>query len=354
MLATLPAVAAAGFDILIAAPPTGPLATEIKTRGISQITWQSHDERGQRLALDQLRADLSDLLRSARPNVLHANSLSTARVSGPVAAASGISSVGHLRDIVKLAAQNITDINTHRRLVAVSRATRDFHVAQGIAAAKCVVAHNGVDLTEFYPRPPSGYLHRKLALPAGTRLGAIIGQLGLRKGTDVALMALSQIADQFPDVRWLIVGERSSSKDEAREFESMLRSIADGERLMGRVHLLGSRSDVSRLLAECDLMVHAARQEPLGRVLLEAAASGVAIVATDVGGTREIFPNDAEAAVLVPADNRLVLADAIGTLLRDGRRRKLLGTAARQRAESAFDIRDASSRLIELYRSILT
>lgn len=169
----------------------------------------------------------------------------------------------------------------------------------------------------------------------------------------MALAAALQIADRFPDVHWLIVGERTSNKDESREFEELLQSIAGDEPLAGHVHFLGSRADVPNVLAECDLLVHAARQEPLGRVLLEAAASGLAIVATDVGGTREIFPRDADAAILVPPDNRSALAEALGDLLQDDHRRKALGVAARQRAESAFDIRNAVTRLIEQYHSVL-
>ena len=63
---------------------------------------------------------------------------------------------------------------------------------------------------------------------------------------------------------------------------------------------MGVRSDVDRMLGEATLLVHPARQEPLGRVLLEAAAAGIAVVTTTVGGTREIFPPDRNAAILVP------------------------------------------------------
>jgi glycosyltransferase involved in cell wall biosynthesis len=354
MLSTLPAIAADGFEILVAAPPCGPLADELRARGLTQLPWLTHDGLGKRRPLDRLREDLANLVLQARPNLIHANSLSTARISGPVATTCDVRSIGHLRDILNLATQAVKDLNTHYRLVAVSRATRDFHVAQGLTAPKCVVVNNGVDLAEFQPQPATGYLHREINLPANARLCAVIGQLGLRKGTDVALAAALQVADQFSDVHWLVVGERTSTKDESREFEDLLRSIAADRLLAGHVHFLGSRTDVPALLAECHLLVHAARQEPLGRVLLEAAASGRAIVATDVGGTREIFPIEANAAILVPADDRSALADAVGSLLSDDERRHQLGAAARQRVESAFDIRNAAANLVEQYRDVLS
>ena len=72
--------------------------------------------------------------------------------------------------------------------------------------------------------------------------------------------------------------------------------------------------------------MHPARQEPLGRVLLEAAAAGVAVVATDVGGTREIFPPEADAARLVPPDDADALAAAMLELLGNRELRGRLGS----------------------------
>lgn len=354
MLATLPAVAAAGFDVHVAAPPTGPLAELLRERSVQHMSWSAGVEGEKRTRLERSRADLAALVRHAGPDLVHANSLSTARISGPVASEAAVRSIGHLRDIVKLSRQAVDDVNRHRRLIAVSQATRGFHVSQGIDPVQCVVAHNGVDLAEFSPRTPTGVLHRELGLPSTVRLVSTIGQLGLRKGTDVVLSAAMEVMRASPDVHWLVIGEQTSGKDESHEFAERLRSMAAQPPLAGRVHFLGIRSDVPRLLDECVLLVHAARQEPLGRVLLEAAASGLPVVASDVGGTREIFPSAERGAVLVPADNRPALANAVLELLGDEPRRRSLAAAARRRAEEAFDIRFTAERLISHYHEVLS
>jgi glycosyltransferase involved in cell wall biosynthesis len=353
MLATLPAVAAAGFEIAVAGPPCGLLSEALHGRGIPKFGWQTTDATGARLSLGDLRGGVATIVSKYRPDLLHANSLSTARIAGPVAAESGLHSIGHLRDILKLTSQAINDLNRHTRLVAVSHATRDFHVAQGLDAAKCVVLHNGVDLTRFRPQKFVGYLHRQLGLPMNAQLIAVIGQLGLRKGTDVALAAALRVAERQSGVHWLVVGERTSNKPESRDFESSLHEIASQKPLVGHVHFLGSRSDVEQWLHECTLVVHAARQEPLGRVLLEAAAAGVAVVATDVGGTREIFPTEQNGAILVPPDDPAGLAAAVQSLLFDDARRQTIGAGGRQRTEAAFDICAAARGLIEQYQIAL-
>jgi len=191
-------------------------------------------------------------------------------------------------------------------------------------------------------------------LNARAQLIAIIGQLGPRKGVDVVLRAASQIAAEVPTVHWLVVGERTSNKPESRDFAFQLEAASQASPLKGRVHFLGNRNDVPQLLNECVLLVHGARQEPLGRVLLEAAASGIGVLATDVGGTREIFPTELDGAILVPPGDERTMAEAMLDLVQTEQRWGSLARAARRRAEEAFDIRAAAQRLIEQYETVLS
>jgi glycosyltransferase involved in cell wall biosynthesis len=351
MLATLGGVHAAGFTPLVMAPPQGPLAEALTVGGIELLPFECRMADGNRIPQPRLREMLLATLRRRRPALLHANSLAMGRLSGPVAAQLALPSVSHLRDIVRLSAQAVADLNCHRRLLAVSHATREFHVSGGLAAEKVHVLNNGVDLEQFRPRRPTGYLHRELGLPPKAQLIGAIGQIALRKGQDVLIDAARRIADRSPDAHYLIVGQRHSEKDESQRFERDLHDAVEGS-LRGRVHFLGARNDVCQLLGELALLAHAARQEPLGRVLLEAAAAGTAIVATAVGGTSEIFPPDAGAAVLVSPGDAAALADAMLTLLGDPSLRGRLGSDARRRAEERFDVRTAVAGLIEHYRVI--
>jgi glycosyltransferase involved in cell wall biosynthesis len=348
MLSTLDAVASSGFVVSVAAPPEGPLADALRGRDIEVLPFRVHDASGVRRPQDELREELAELLRRRRPDLLHANSLSMGRLSGPVAVELAVPSLAHLRDIVRLSRQAVADLNCHRRLLAVSEATRTFHLAGGLSVEKTHVLHNGVDLTRFRPRPRSGYLNRELGLPAEARLVGAIGQISLRKGPDVLAQAATILATETTNLHWILVGGRTSEKDESRRLEADLRAAAAGP-LAGRLHLLESRHDVAELLGELTLLVHPSRQEPLGRVLLEAAAAGLPVVATDVGGTREIFPPESHSARLVPSDDPQALAEGVRELLDDSSLRGRLAQAARRRVEQAFDIRQAAPRLVTHY-----
>lgn len=351
MLAVLEGVCRAGFRVAVIGPPEGPLAQALAARGVRLVPFSTVDRAGRRRPQPELRRELTHLVSAHRPCLLDANSLAMGRLSGPVARAMGVPCICHIRDIVKLSRQAIADVNCHDRLLAVSDAVRAYHVAQGLAVEKVHVVYNGIDLGEFRPRAPTGFLHRELGLAPSARLIGTIGQIGMRKGLDVLARAAVPLANRWPEVHFLVIGQRWSEKLEARRFEARLHALA--EELGGRMQLLGFRPDVSRILNELTILVHPARQEPLGRVLLEAAASGTPIVATDVGGTREIFPPESGSARLVPHDDPSALAGAIDELLADEACRVRMGEAARRRAVAAFDAYQAAARLIEHYRQLL-
>ena len=171
-----------------------------------------------------------------------------------------------------------------------------------------------------------------------------------RKGVDV-LLAAAEMVEQT-DFHVLIVGQRYSQKDEAIAYEEQLRRRGESGRLRGRVHFLGRRSDTPDLLRELQLLVHPARQEPLGRVLLEGAAAGRAVIATSVGGTAEIFDSQA-AAALVPPNDHAALAAATADLLSDQRRCRSMGQAARAIAVNRFSAAQATAGLQDHYAELL-
>lgn len=353
LLATLPGLRDAGFEIVAVAPQTGPLAEELDRAGVDLVPVCWHDNAGRRKPLADIRDELDRYIRASAPDLVHANSLSMARIVGPVVERLGIASVGHIRDIVGLSRTAMGDVNRNDRLLCVSAATRDFHITQGLDEGRAHVLFNGVDLDRFAPREPTGWLHAELGIDPDAAIITTIGQIGARKGQDVLVAALPGIVAAVPAVQLVVVGERCSQKDEAVAYERSLHETLDRAGLADRVHFVGVRKDVERILGETTVLVHAARQEPLGRVLLEAAAAGGAIVATDVGGTAEIFAGTESSAILVPEDDPQRLSDEVARLLQNDDERQRLSAAARRQAETAFDHREAARGLAAHYAALI-
>jgi glycosyltransferase involved in cell wall biosynthesis len=117
----------------------------------------------------------------------------------------------------------------------------------------------------------------------------------------------------------------------------------------GRVELLGARGDVRELLASSDIFVLSSRSEGHPVSLLEAMATGLPVVATDVGGVAESVVHG-QTGLLVPAGEVTALAAALERLVDDEQLRRRLGTAGRVRACELFDLARFRSSHVELYQ----
>ncbi len=332
------------------APDCEPLRSELSHRAIDHYAFKFRDSENQRLPLPVLRTELALAIEALRPDVLHAVSLSTARIAGPVKTGNRSIRIGHLRDIMRLSPRAVRDINQLDLILAVSDAALQYHIDQGIDQTKSKRLYNGVDLTLFVPRPPTGNLHRQLGLPAAATIIACVGQIALRKGLDTALGSFRQIATEFPHSHLVIIGSRFSEKQETIRYEQSLHELAEVEELQGRVHFTGYLDSPQLFYPDIFCLLHCARQEPLGRVLLEAAACGTMVVASRVGGTPEIFP-DETFAFLVEEHNEDEFARALRFLFEntaDARRR---AAAARRRIDQHFNIRDRALELASHYEA---
>jgi glycosyltransferase involved in cell wall biosynthesis len=335
------------FDIRACLLEEGPLQTQLQALSIPHTLLRFAADSTQ----VEKRATLERMLRGLPLGLVHANSLSMTRLSAPLTRALGIPHFGHLRDIANISRKAIEDISQSERLLAVSQAVRDCYRTAGVPSEKLVVLHNGVSLGEFCPGSRSGPIRRELKLgEAPVVVG--IGQLGLRKGFDVWLAAATIIAEQLPDAVFLIAGEQHSQKAETTKHVHELRHRSQQGILAGRVKWLGRRDDIAQLLRESDLLLHCARQEPLGRVLLEALAVGKPIVATDVGGTREILPRESWEFSLAQVDNVAELSSKAFHILNS---KQLMEEMSRRHAAHAaahFSAATAAQRLLEHYHSV--
>jgi glycosyltransferase involved in cell wall biosynthesis len=216
------------------------------------------------------------------------------------------------------------------RVIAISDSLRAF-VAETAAAPASTVRYG--------LRPP--------AVPAVARSPhelLAVGRLEPQKGMDVLLRALRQIVGEFPDVRLRIAGEGS----ERAALEKQARDLGLGD----RVAFLGQRDDVISLMAESGLLVHGARWEGFGLVLLEAMAAGTPVVATRVGGVAEVVA-DGETGLLVAPEDSAALAAGVSALLRDPARAHAMGAAGRRRLEADFAPERMAAETAEIYEHVL-
>jgi len=168
--------------------------------------------------------------------------------------------------------------------------------------------------------------------------------LNFIKDQATLLRAARLVADADPEFRLDIIGDGPARGE--------LLALREDLSLGDRVCFLGERMDVAGCLAACDLFVLSSETEGLSLTLLEAMAAGLPIVATAVGGNREVVV-EGETGLLVPAKSPQALAHAIRCLLCDPARLLRMGRAARAQVEKEFDMRQVVVKYETLYRELL-
>ena len=230
-------------------------------------------------------------------------------------------------------------------VVANSHAASQAVVEQtGISPERLRVVHNGVDTERFTVNGNREASRRALALPEPACVVGVVAGFRQEKDQQTLLDAVPQVVERNPQARFLLAG---TGPEEAR-----LRTYAQEKNLQSWVTFLGDRSDIPQLLAAFDVAVLPTRSESFPNVLLEAMSAGRAVIASAVGGTKELI-EQGRTGVLVPAGDPAALAKEILNLLEHPERRAQLGRAARAHVEAEFSIEASVARMQALYDELL-
>ena len=233
--------------------------------------------------------------------------------------------------------------------MAVSQAVRDGLLALGLAPEKCSVVPEGLDLTEFCPRPPAQEVRDELGIGQGEPVITLVGGLVDWKGQDVLLAAAPAVLQRFPGAHILIVGA-AYGKDGAYA-EQVARAAADPA-LLGRVRLLGARQDIPAILSISDIVLHTStKPEPFGRTFLEGMALGKAVIASNEGGPLDVIEHEVDGLLIAPRQPAL-LAGAVNGLLDDPARMARIAARAAIKARQ-FSIENHASRVSAVLRRTL-
>jgi len=236
------------------------------------------------------------------------------------------------------------------RFIAVSRANLEQGLALGLfTPEKVSLIRSGIALREFddATRAPDGpgrrgVLRRELGLPADARLVGMVACLKPQKSPLTFVEVAARVTREVPGAVFVIAGDG--------EMRPAVERRAAELGLEGRLRLLGWRRDVPNVMASLDVLLHTSLWEGLPRVLPEAIASGVPIVATSADGTSDILEDGSTGIVCAPGDIE-GLAGGVRRLLRDpGLGRVLAGRARAVLRE--FDIDEMVRDQERLYLSL--
>jgi glycosyltransferase involved in cell wall biosynthesis len=215
----------------------------------------------------------------------------------------------------------------------------------GVKPHKIACIYHGIDARQYECKVGRRTnLRESLGLDPDDVVVALIGRLHPQKGHDYLLQAASRLKDSYPLCKYLFIGEGEWRS----ELESLVRKLS----LQDKVVFLGFREDVPELLQTVDILAMPSRMEGLPFVLLEAMATGLPVVASDLECLREVISHG-ENGFLVPVGDSVALANAIEHVLQNKHLRKEIGRKARETVVQRFNLQTMLDETERLYRKLL-
>ncbi|MBI5570614.1 MAG: glycosyltransferase family 4 protein [Desulfomonile tiedjei] len=339
------------FRLIVASPEPGALVENLRAEGIETYVLDM-DPLGSPVPLLRLRNFLrekrADIVQShgARGNVY-------ARITGRLARTPVVIStvhnslydypVGRLRKSFYLALDRVTAPLAHCILCVAESHRQELIGRYRLPPEKVVTIPNGVDLGRFRAAESGEQVRKELGIPDDAPVIGVVGRVTHQKGHCYLLRALPMLACDHPALCCLVVGDG--------ELREELAGLAARLGVLDRCLFLGVRRDIPAVLSALDVLVVPSLSEGMPYVVLEGMAMAKPVVASSVNGIPEVV-EDRVTGRLVPRQDSVALAEAIGELLADPKSAAVMGRAARRRVEESFSSEQWIARLEALYNDL--
>lgn len=345
-------LAAQGHEVVLISPP-GPYGEKLVAAGFRWIAFPLKRAGTNPFGELGTLLRLISLYRKERFNLVHHFTIKCVIYGGIAARLSGasvvaaITGLGHVFTTSSLKNHLLRYVLRPLYSIALGQAQvifqnpDDMHafLALGLVAQRQshLVRGSGVDTVRFTPSelPPNDSQRVRVLM---------VGRLLREKGVAEYVQAAVIVKQQFPSALFALAGEQDAGNPSSIDDTTLTQWRASAD-----VSLLGQRDDMPQLLAETDICVLPSYREGTPRSLLEAAACGLPLVATDVPGCREIC-RDGENGLLVPVRDPAALAAAIIKLIGSPASRTAMGKRSREIAVTEFSEGSVIAETLKIYQ----
>lgn len=368
----------AGYEVIGASAP-GPFTEELESWGIEHRPLK-HATRSMAPHKDAAAmAELYRLFRELRPEIVHTHNPKPGLYGRIAARAARVPVVVNtVHGLYALPEDRFAKRSVVYSLERLASMCSDAELVQnpediatllkiGVPSKKIRLLGNGVDLTRFKPldegdtdsiegtadtQPETrseslrDKLRGELGVGASTVLCGAVGRLVWEKGYREVFEAAEAIKRLGIDAVFVVIGPRDPEKSDGVDEKAIAAAEANG------VRFLGMRSDVEDLYSAMDLYVLASYREGFPRSAMEAAASGLPVIATDIRGCRQVV-DQGLTGLLVPARDSQALTSAILQIVKDPIQRSEMGTRAVEKARAEFDHQRVIDITLETYERLL-
>jgi glycosyltransferase involved in cell wall biosynthesis len=352
------------ITVEVCVPPESPLARlcaleQVPVHGVAlrqfRRTTNPFVLAGQVRALHQGSKSISDICKTGQFDVIHANTDTAALVAWEVSRTVGVPFIWHCRDMRPLLGVARGLGGAAAAVVAISEAVHRHLLKSGVKPEKIKRIDNGIDLARMYSLEQRAEVRARaraaLNIPLYRPVALCVGAYVPWKKHDIFLRVLHDLLPRVPSLLGLLVGSDNFKMNGG--YSDTLRNLAADLCLHDQVfRVLKERDDIPELMAAADVLISCSENEPFGRVVAEAGAAGLPVVATQSGGKAEII-EDKVTGLLCDTDDVQGLVEATLQLLGDARLRQEMGNMARWRVERLYDVRRTAAELAQLFEQVV-
>jgi glycosyltransferase involved in cell wall biosynthesis len=246
------------------------------------------------------------------------------------------------------------------RIICKSSAIKNICLSENISPHKLAAIPNGTDLKRFLPASDPGEverMRRELALPENAFVVTFVGRIGARKGCDLLFEAWEEVIKHTPDGLLLLIGpyrEDEAATTESSAFRRRVQSYLEHQRERRVVFLGEARHEqVAQYLRLSDCFVFPSQREGLPNGVIEAMASGLAVICSDIPGVTTDLIEHGVDGLLLKTRNPQELAEMIMKLRKNESLRRRLAANAAQKARSKFSIDVVAEQHRQMYHELL-
>jgi len=331
--------------LLSAACPSGILADKLKSLGIKTYPIPSPPRKFNLTAawlfyMIIVNIRLFIVVLRERPQIIHANSSKAVLAAASAKILSPGKIIWHMRDlrISRLRAKICGCLSS--KIIAVSRAVKSRLTELSIKPELIEVIYNGID---------TGSIKIKEKEQNDSIIFANIGQFVSWKKQILFIEAAERFLRQGGKANFLLIGDDIFARD--GKYKQQLIKKAAISPYAQNIKIIGWRDNLEPLWPKIDCLVHTADAEPFGRVIIEAMANGVPIIATAAGGPVEIIDNGRTGLLFGPDDIEGVFA-AMKTISEDMELRQNLAVNGRQHVIFNFQAGKTAGKIVKLYKEL--
>ena len=304
--------------------------------------------------------ELRRLLRAERPVILHTHNPKPGvlgRIAGRLARVSVVVNTQHglyaqptdrlRRKLPVYVLERLAAAFGHQELVQNQEDVETLVRTLKVPRRKVTWLGNGIDLGRFDgDRSARSAVRAEWGVADDDVVIGVVGRLVREKGFAEIVSAARLLRERGVTAPIVVVGPADPDKRDGLDDAALSAATALG------IHFVGRRSDMPQCYAAMDIFLTATHREGFPRAAMEASASGLPIIATDIRGCRQVV-DDGLTGVLVPVRNARALADATQQLVGDAEARRRMGTAAAAKARTEFDQQRVIDVTLATYKRLL-